>query len=111
MIFVDTNVVSETLRKSPDAHVLDRLIRFDSEPALSAVIIGEIAFGIQKLRPDERATRLAKGRDEWRTRFADRTFAFTDLAALAYGEIMGEGVPAHTPLQTAHAPRCTAPAG
>jgi len=53
------------------------------------VTIAEIAFGIQKIRPDERADRLEHGLSQWRHRFADRIFGLTEEAALAYGEIMG----------------------
>ncbi|TPI30669.1 type II toxin-antitoxin system VapC family toxin [Mesorhizobium sp. B3-2-1] len=89
MIFVDTNVISETLRKAPDAAVLTWLVRNDAELALPTVAIAEIAFGIQKIRPDERADRLERGLSQWRHRFADRIFGLTEEAALAYGEIMG----------------------
>lgn len=89
MIFIDTNVVSETLRKSPAPAVMDWLLRYDAELALSTVVIAEIAFGIQKIMPDQRGARLAQGLSEWRRRFADRVFAFTEEAALVYGEIMG----------------------
>ena len=90
MIFLDTNVVSETLRKSPSEAVLAWLIRYDAELALPTVTIAEIAYGIQKIRPDERADRLDWGLQDWRRRFADRIFGLTEEAALAYGEIMGE---------------------
>ncbi|RUX21038.1 MULTISPECIES: type II toxin-antitoxin system VapC family toxin [unclassified Mesorhizobium] len=89
MIFVDTNVMSETLKKAPDAAVLAWLVRNDAELALPTVAIGEIAFGIQKIRPDERANRLEQGLSQWRHRFADRIFGLTEEAALVYGEIMG----------------------
>ncbi|CDX21147.1 PilT protein domain protein [Mesorhizobium sp. ORS 3324] len=89
MIFVDTIVVSETLKKAPDAAVLAWLVRNDAELALSTVVIAEIAFGIEKIRPDERAGRLGHGLAQWRHRFADRIFGLTEEAALAYGEIMG----------------------
>ncbi|QND67335.1 type II toxin-antitoxin system VapC family toxin [Mesorhizobium loti] len=89
MIFVDTNVISETLRKAPDAAVMAWLVRNDAELALPTVAIAEIAFGIQKIRPDERADRLEQGLSQWRHRFADRIFGLTEEAALAYGEIMG----------------------
>ncbi|MCW5730269.1 MAG: type II toxin-antitoxin system VapC family toxin [Alphaproteobacteria bacterium] len=90
MIFVDTNVVSETLRKHPDQAVLAWLARHDADLALPTVTIGEIAFGIAKIRPDERAARLWQGLGEWRRRYAARIFGLTEDAALAYGEIMGE---------------------
>ncbi|RWC59672.1 type II toxin-antitoxin system VapC family toxin [Mesorhizobium sp.] len=88
MIFVDTNVISETLKKAPDPAVLAWLVRNDAELALPTVTIAEIAFGIQKIRPDERADRLEQGLSRWRHRFADRIFGLTEEAALAYGEIM-----------------------
>lgn len=89
MIFLDTNVVSETLKNKPDEAVIAWLTRHDAELALPTVTIGEIAYGIQKIRPDERADRLENGLSDWRRRFADRIFGLTEEAALAYGEIMG----------------------
>ncbi|MER8414513.1 MULTISPECIES: type II toxin-antitoxin system VapC family toxin [unclassified Mesorhizobium] len=89
MIFVDTNVISESLGKAPDAAVMAWLVRNDTELALPTVAIAEIAFGIQKIRPDERADRLEQGLSQWRHRFAGRIFGLTEEAALAYGEIMG----------------------
>lgn len=92
MIFLDTNIVSETLKKAPNEAVLAWLVRYDAELALPTVTIAEIAFGIQKLRPDQRADRLEQGLSDWRRRFADRIFGLTEEAALAYGEIMGAAV-------------------
>ncbi|MBX5087796.1 type II toxin-antitoxin system VapC family toxin [Rhizobium lentis] len=89
MIFLDTSIVSETLRKSPDEAVIAWLVRHDAELALPTVTIAEVAYGIQKIRPDQRAERLEQGLSDWRRRFADRIFGLTEEAALAYGEIMG----------------------
>ncbi|MHB1103003.1 MAG: PIN domain-containing protein [Devosia sp.] len=89
MILLDTNVVSETLKKPPNPAVLAWLLRHDAELALPTVTIAEIAFGIQKVLPDQRAARLEQGLSDWRHRFADRIFGLTEEAALAYGEIMG----------------------
>ena len=89
MIFLDTNVVSETLKKSPSPAVVAWLVRFDIELALPTVTIAEIAFGIHKILPDRRAARLDEGLAAWRRRFADRIFGLTEEAALAYGELMG----------------------
>ena len=88
MIFLDTNVVSETLRKAPAPSVIAWLVRHDAELALPTVTIAEIAYGIRKIDPDQRALRLQQGLDEWRRRFADRIFPLTEAAALAYGDIM-----------------------
>lgn len=92
MIFLDTNVISETLKKEPNEAVIAWLVRFDAELALPTVAIAEISFGIQKIRPDQRADRLEQGLHEWRHRFADRIFGLTEEAALIYGEIMGTAV-------------------
>ncbi len=89
MIFLDTNVVSETLKKSPSPAVVAWLVRFDVELALPTVTIAEIAFGIHKILPDRRASRLDEGLAAWRRRFGDRIFGLTEEAALAYGELMG----------------------
>ena len=98
MIFVDTIVISETLRKKPDPDVVAWLVRYDAELALSTVVVPEIAFGIRKIHPEQRARRLRKGLDEWRRRFTDRIYPFTEEAALAYGELMGAATLAGRPL-------------
>ena len=67
------------------------LVRNDAELALPTVTIAEIAFGIGKICPDQRAVRLEQDLAAWRHRFhrfADRIFPFTEAAALAYGDIM-----------------------
>ena len=89
MIFLDTNVLSESLRTSPDPTVMAWLVRHDAGLALPTVTIAEIAFGIRKILPDQRATRLEQGLSDWRHRFADRIFGLTEQAALAYGDLMG----------------------
>jgi predicted nucleic acid-binding protein len=88
LIFLDTYVLCESLRKSPDPAVLEWLVQHDAELTLPTVTIAEIAFGIQKILPDQRAKRLEQGLSDWRHRFADRIFGLTEQAALAYGEIM-----------------------
>ncbi len=88
MIFVDTNVVSETFRAQPEPRVLEWLVRHDSELAMPSIVVAEIAFGIHKLQPDQRAGRLLRGLEAWRDRMAGRIMAFNEQSALAYGELM-----------------------
>ncbi|MBB4506909.1 putative nucleic acid-binding protein [Rhizobium leguminosarum] len=57
MIFLDTNVISGTLKKSPDEAVIAWLVHHDAELAFPTVTIAEIAVGIQKIRADQRASR------------------------------------------------------
>jgi predicted nucleic acid-binding protein len=101
VIFLDTNVISETLRKLPDPAVIAWLDRHDAEIALPTVAIAEIAFGIQKIVPDQRTARLEQRLSEWRRRFADRIFGLTEEAALTYGDIMGAAKRQGRPMSTA----------
>ena len=64
MIFLDTSVISETLRKTPNLAVIAWLVRNDAELALPTVTIAEIAFGIGKIRSDQRAAHLEQGSGE-----------------------------------------------
>lgn len=98
MIFLDTNVLSEPLKKIPDMAVIGWLVRHDAELAISTVAIAEIAFGIHRIRPDQRAIRLEQGLNDWRRRYAGRIFGLTEQAAMAYGEIMGTAARAGRPM-------------
>ena len=90
MIFLDTNVVSEVMRPEPFAAVLAWLARHDAELAISAVVIAEISFGIERIRPAARAFRLARSFDAIRQHYSTAIFPFDEAAALVYGNIMGE---------------------
>jgi predicted nucleic acid-binding protein len=90
VIFLDTNVVSEVMRPKPAEAVLLWLELNIAELALSAVVIAEISFGIERIRPAERAPRLARAFASVRERFAARILAFDEDSATIYGVIMGE---------------------
>lgn len=98
MIFLDTNVISESLRKAPSPTVMSWLAAHDDSIAIPTVTLAEIAFGIAKIWPDQRSQLLQRGLDSWRGRFAGRIFAFTEQAAMAYGELMGAAQRAGRPL-------------
>lgn len=97
MILLDTNVMAEPLRPRPSEQVLRWLVEHDAEISLPAIAIAELAYGIEKIRPQERSARLAEGLRGWRERFSDRVFAFTEDAALVYGELMGRAAQAGRP--------------
>jgi hypothetical protein len=90
LIFLDTNVISETLRRNPDEQVITWLAVHDQELAIPTVTIAEIAYGIARIRPDQRSVPLMEGLNAWRGRFAGRIFPFTEQAALIYGDLMGK---------------------
>ena len=103
MIFLDTNVISELMRKAPDPGVVDWLERHDAELALIDDRHRRDRFGIEKIAPEQRARRLTSDFDELRRRYADRIFAFTEAAALTYGALMGERKRAGRPMPIADA--------
>jgi hypothetical protein len=89
VIFLDTNVVSEGMRTRPDASVLKWLALNDANLALASIVIAEIAYGIERVRPDQRAARLELSWREVRAKFSGRIIPFDEEAAVIYGGIMG----------------------
>jgi predicted nucleic acid-binding protein len=89
LIFLDTNVVSELVKPQPDAKVIAWLTRHDLSLALSTIVLAEITYGIEKIRPDERARRLEGFPAELQRRFGGRLHHFDAECALLYGVLMG----------------------
>ncbi len=92
MILVDTNVISEPLRKSPEARVIEWI---DAQPLetlyLSAITVAELRFGVASLPAGKRRDGL---HDSLETRvlplFAGRVLAFDLAASQAYAELMAK---------------------
>ena len=89
MIFIDTNVVSEIMRPEPDSAAMTWLKRNEDALALSTIVIAEISFGIECIRPAERSHRLEQTFRSLRRRLDDRIFYFDEISALAYGDFCG----------------------
>jgi predicted nucleic acid-binding protein len=89
LIFLDTNVVSELVKPQPDGRVIAWLVKHDLALALSTVVLAEITYGIEKIRPDERARRLEGFPNELQRRYAGRLYHFDAESALLYGVLMG----------------------
>lgn len=92
MILVDTNVISEPLRKSPEARVIAWI---DAQPletlSLSAITVAELRFGVASLPPGKRRETL---HDSLETQvlplFAGRILAFDLMASQAYAALMAK---------------------
>ncbi|MGH3635844.1 type II toxin-antitoxin system VapC family toxin [Mycobacterium sp.] len=90
MILVDTNVISEPLRKTPDRRVVEWL---DAQPIetlyLSAITVAELRFGVASLPTGKCRHRL---HENFETRvlplFAGRILAFDLPASQAYADLM-----------------------
>jgi predicted nucleic acid-binding protein len=89
MIILDTNVVSELMRASPDTHVLHW---FSSQPAedlhVTTVTVAEILYGIELISTSRRRdTVRAASEKMFEAVFADRLLMFEDRAARAFSQI------------------------
>jgi predicted nucleic acid-binding protein len=101
VIFLDTNVVSEVMRTTPDRTVTGWLKRNEPELVLSSVVIAEISYGIERVRAAERSPRLVHDFLSIRQRFASRIQTFDEESALIYGRIMGTAKLAGRPMMAA----------
>ena len=90
MIFVDTNLISESVRSKPNPSTAVWIRSNDAQLAISTVVLAEIKYGIERIRPEERAKKLDQYFQEMRWHFAGRIYAFDEAAAVVYGVIMGE---------------------
>jgi predicted nucleic acid-binding protein len=90
MIVVDTNVLSEPLRKQPDASVLQWLTRHGSDLAVTTVTISELVYGARRLPIGQRRAQLIDGIEGLLRRVGDRVLPVDEGAARAYGSLRAE---------------------
>jgi toxin FitB len=89
MIILDTNVVSELMRPSPEQRVLRWFSSQSSEDIhVTAVTTAEILYGIELISTSRRRDVLRAGAEKvFGDVFADRILAFEDRAARAFSQI------------------------
>ncbi|MGK8485582.1 PIN domain-containing protein [Nocardia asiatica] len=103
MIVLDTNVLSEPLRKAPNPRVVAWI---DAQPLhtlyLSAITVAELRFGIAAM-PEGRRRLVLCERLETRVLplFAGRVLAFDLTASAAYAELMAAARAAGAAIGTA----------
>jgi len=90
VILIDTNVVSEPLRPSPEARVVAWI---DAQPVatlyLSAITVAELRFGVASLPAGRRRTRLQENIERRvLPLFAGRVLPFDLAASQSYAELM-----------------------
>ena len=92
MILVDTNVVSEPLRKAPESRVVEWLDMQALETLyLSAITVAELHFGVRSLPAGRRRARLHEDLEQQvLPMFAGRVLAFDLAASLTYAELMAK---------------------
>ena len=89
MLVVDTNVLSELMRPTPNAAIAWWFAeRATSSLHLTAITEAELRFGLAIMQPGKRRDGLAEGLERMlRTGFANRVLPFDSAAATAYAEI------------------------
>jgi predicted nucleic acid-binding protein len=91
MLVLDTNVVAEMMKETPEPAVVAWLN--DQRTAtlfLTTITIGEISFGLRILPQGRRRRLLEEGFERVLAEgFAGRILDFSEAAALTYGEVMG----------------------
>ena len=103
MILLDTNVVSEVMKTRPVEAVVAWLNEQDSEKLhVSAITIGEIAYGLRILPDGKRRSGLRERFERFVTlAFDQRVLAYDESAARIYGDLMGDreelGLPMSVP--------------
>ena len=92
MILVDTNVVSEPLRRAPEPRVAEWLDAQALETLyLSAITVAELRFGVRSLPVGRRRDRLdADLERQILPMFAGRVLAFDLAASQAYAGLMAQ---------------------
>jgi len=93
-IILDTNVVSEPKRPSPDPKVRAWFESQDAERLyLTTTVIGELAVGIERLPAGRRRTDFRRWLDALITEdFFGRILTFDVEAALIYGKIVADAL-------------------
>lgn len=87
MIVLDTNVLSEPLRVSPDQRVLTWLSEHSRDVAITAITVAELRFGVLRLPEERRRDELTAAVDALLRDAADRTLSFDASAADIAGRL------------------------
>ncbi|MGO1050050.1 type II toxin-antitoxin system VapC family toxin [Crossiella sp. CA198] len=105
MIVLDTNVISELMRRTPDDTVVRWIDRYPAEEVfLTAVTAAELAYGVERMPDGQRKTVLAVRVSELLTEdFQGQILPFDGGAAVYYGEIAAGRDQRGQPISTADA--------
>ena len=89
---LDTSVISELVKPSPDDNVVEWMKHADETSLyLSVLTIGELEKGIAKLPVSSRRTKLESWvRSDLAERFRERLLAIDSTVAATWGKLAGE---------------------
>jgi hypothetical protein len=85
---LDTNTLSEITKPKPAAEVLDWLEANESDSSISAISIGEIVAGIERMSDGKRQRALTRTLNFLREDYAGKILDFTEGAAVEWGRLV-----------------------
>ncbi|HEV2327407.1 MAG TPA: PIN domain-containing protein [Verrucomicrobiae bacterium] len=85
---MDTNTLSELSRPAPFPEVLEWLDSHESETAISAVSIGEMALGIERIPDGKRRRSLERAFGFLRQDYAGKILDFTEGVAVEWARLV-----------------------
>lgn len=105
MIVLDTNVISEIFRPSPEARVVDWLASLTGDVAIASVTLAELLAGVRRLpdgrRKEELTRRIDAALEPYRGSRA--VLQFDDMVADRYANVLVARENAGAPISTADA--------
>lgn len=87
MIVLDTNVLSEPLKRTPHPQVLDWMDRLESATAVTAITVGELLTGARTLPEGRRRTELLDVLASMLAEFSGSVLPYDEVAAQQYARL------------------------
>lgn len=87
MIVLDTNVLSEPLKRTPHPQVLDWMERLESATAVTAITVGELLTGARTLPEGRRRTELLDVLTSMLAEFSGSVLPYDEAAAQQYARL------------------------
>ena len=105
MIVLDTNVISEIFRPSPEPRVVEWLVSLTGDVAITSITLAELLAGVRRLPEGRPKHELARGIEEAVApyRGSRSVLAFDADAAERYAEVLAARDAAGAPISTADA--------
>jgi predicted nucleic acid-binding protein len=85
---LDTNTLSELTKPQPHPGLLEWLEANEAESALSAISIGEMVLGIERLPEGKKRRRLERALKFLREDYAGKILDFSEGAAVEWGRLV-----------------------
>ena len=105
MIILDTNVISEIFRPTPEPHVVEWMAALTDDVAITSIALAELLAGVRRLPSGRRREALGSRIDEAIApyRGSSSVLAFDDSAADRYADVLEARDAAGAPISTADA--------